>query len=113
MPPRPRTRGGKSQSWATFFHNHAGAVLACDFFVVVTATFQRFYVFVVLDITTRRVVHWNLHSTRRRLRRRTGRAVTDADAASGIPRRVVDRREGPGRRCRASRAVDWLLRAFR
>ena len=48
------------QSWATFLHNHAGAVLACDFFVVVTATFQRLYVFVLLDIATRRVVHWNV-----------------------------------------------------
>ena len=61
MPPRPRSRGGRStQTWATFLRNHAGAVLACDFFIVVTATFQRLYVFVVLDIGTRRVVHWNL-----------------------------------------------------
>jgi hypothetical protein len=38
MPSRPRGRGGRSaQSWATFLHNHAGAVLACDFFIVVTA----------------------------------------------------------------------------
>jgi putative transposase len=35
-------------------------VLACDFFIVVTATFQRLYVFVTLDIDTRRIVHWNL-----------------------------------------------------
>jgi putative transposase len=35
-------------------------VLACDFFIVVTATFQRLYVFVLLDIGTRRIVHWNL-----------------------------------------------------
>lgn len=42
-------RGESTQSWATFLHNHAAAVLACDFFVVVTATFQRLYVFVVLD----------------------------------------------------------------
>jgi len=61
MPSRPRGRGGRSaQSWATFLHNHAGAVLACDFFIVVTATFQRLYVFVLLDIGTRRLVHWNL-----------------------------------------------------
>ncbi|MGH9384435.1 MAG: transposase [Vicinamibacterales bacterium] len=60
MPPRPRTRDGHVQSWATFLRNHAGAVLACDFFVVVTATFQQLYVFVVLDIATRRVIHWNL-----------------------------------------------------
>ena len=61
MPPRPRSRGGRStQTWATFLRNHAGAVLACDFFIAVTATFQRLYVFVILDIGTRRVVHWNL-----------------------------------------------------
>ena len=50
----------EAQSWATFVHNHAGAVLACHFFIVVTATFQWLYVFVLLDIGTRRVVHWNL-----------------------------------------------------
>ena len=61
MPTRPRTRGGQStQSWATFLHNHAGAVLACDFFLVVTATFQRLYDFVLFDFATRRVVHWNV-----------------------------------------------------
>jgi putative transposase len=61
MPSRPRPRGGRSaQSWVVFLHNHAGAVLACDFFIVVTATFQRLYVFVLLDIGTRRIVHWNL-----------------------------------------------------
>jgi putative transposase len=61
MPSRPRPRGGQStQSWATFLHNHAGAVLACDFFLVVTATVQRLYAFVILDIGTRQVVHWNL-----------------------------------------------------
>jgi transposase InsO family protein len=63
MPSRPRSRGGRSaQSWTTFLHNHASAVLACDFFIVVTATFQRLYVFAILDIGTRRVVHWNLTS---------------------------------------------------
>ena len=61
MPRRAPTRHGRhAQSWATFLQNHAGGTLACDFFVVVTATFQRLYVFVILDITTRRVVHWNL-----------------------------------------------------
>ena len=61
MPSRPRSRGGRSaQSWATFLRNHADAAVACDFFIVVTATFQRLYVFVILDIGTRRVVHWNL-----------------------------------------------------
>jgi hypothetical protein len=31
MPPRPRSCGGRSaQSWATFVHNHAGSILACE-----------------------------------------------------------------------------------
>jgi putative transposase len=30
------------------------------FFVVVTATFRLMYVFVVLEIGTRRIVHWNV-----------------------------------------------------
>jgi putative transposase len=61
MPTRPRTRGGESlQSWATFLQNHAGTVLACDFFLVVTIAFRRLYVFVLLDISTRPVVHGNV-----------------------------------------------------
>ncbi len=39
---------------------HAGEGLAGDFFVAVTATFRRIHVFVVLDISTRQIVHWNL-----------------------------------------------------
>ena len=40
--------------------NHARSVLASDFFVVVTATFRILYVFVVLEVGTRRILHWNV-----------------------------------------------------
>jgi putative transposase len=40
--------------------NHARATLACDFFVAVTATFRLVYVFLVLEIGTRRILHWNV-----------------------------------------------------
>ena len=40
--------------------NHASAVVACDFFVVVTATFRVMYVFAVLEIGTRRILHWSV-----------------------------------------------------
>jgi hypothetical protein len=60
MPTRttPRSRTG-SQAWSAFVRNHARAVLACDFFVAVTATFRMVYVVVVLDVGTRRITHWN------------------------------------------------------
>jgi len=52
--------GARSQTWSTFVRNHASAVLACDFCVAITATFRVSYVFVVLDIGTRRILHWNV-----------------------------------------------------
>src|SRR5882672_5741425 len=55
-----RRGGARSQTWSTFVRNHASAVLACDFFVSVTATFRAFYVFVVLEVGTRRILHWNV-----------------------------------------------------
>ena len=36
--------------------NHAKAILACDFFVAVTASFRLFYVFVVIEHASRRLV---------------------------------------------------------
>ena len=61
MPRSRAPRGGaRSQTWSTFLRNHASAVLACDFVVVVTATFRVFYIFVGLDIATRRILHWNV-----------------------------------------------------
>jgi hypothetical protein len=35
-------------------------MLACDFFVTITARFRMLYVFVVLDIGTRRIMRWNV-----------------------------------------------------
>jgi transposase InsO family protein len=52
--------GARSQTWSTFVRNHAGAVLACDFFVAVTVRFRVLYVFVVLEVGTRRILHWNV-----------------------------------------------------
>ena len=40
--------------------NHAHAVLSCDFFTRITVRFRTLYVFVLLDVGTRRIVHWNV-----------------------------------------------------
>jgi transposase InsO family protein len=57
---RPSRGGRPAQRWATFVRNHAHAVLACDFFTTITVGFRVLYVFVVLDVGTRRIVHWNV-----------------------------------------------------
>ena len=57
--PGSKNRPG-SQAWSAFVRNHARAVLACDFFVTVTATFRVLYIFVVLEVGTRRILHWNV-----------------------------------------------------
>jgi putative transposase len=48
------------QRWLTFVRNHAQVMVACDFFVVVTATFRTLYVFVIMELGTRRILHHNV-----------------------------------------------------
>jgi hypothetical protein len=63
MPKRVDHGRGKratSQRWRTFVRNHAQAIVACDFCGVVTATFRLFYVFVVMEHATRRILHVNV-----------------------------------------------------
>jgi putative transposase len=60
---RPRgggARGATGQRWAAFVRNHAQALVACDFCVVVTATFRILYVFVALEVGSRRLLHVNV-----------------------------------------------------
>ena len=60
MPKRPPGQPRGDQRWSTFLKNHARAILACDFFVAVTATFRMLYVFVVIEHGTRRLAHVNV-----------------------------------------------------
>ncbi len=60
MPPDQGQRGPSSQRWVTFVCNHAQAILACDFFIAVTANFRVLYVFVIMEVGTRRIAHFNV-----------------------------------------------------
>ena len=40
--------------------NHAKAVVAADFFNVVTVSFRVLYVFVIMEIGTRKMLHFNV-----------------------------------------------------
>jgi hypothetical protein len=56
---RPGPSAG-DQRWATFVRNHAKAIVACDFLASITATFQILYVFVAMEIDSRRILHLNV-----------------------------------------------------
>ena len=56
----PRREPDPKQHWLTFVRNHAKAIVACDFFVVITATFRTLYVFVIIELGTRRILHHNV-----------------------------------------------------
>jgi putative transposase len=63
LPQRRNPGRGKratTQRWQTFVRNHARAIVACDFCVVVTATFRLLYVFVLMEHATRRILHVNV-----------------------------------------------------
>jgi transposase InsO family protein len=55
--PKERRSGSSSQSWATFLKNQAGNTWACDFSVVNDWLFRQWYIFVVMELKTRRIVH--------------------------------------------------------
>jgi putative transposase len=60
MPKRAPGRPRDDQRWATFLRNHAKAIIACDFFVAVTATFRLVYALVVIEHGSRKLTHFNV-----------------------------------------------------
>jgi transposase InsO family protein len=60
LPKRPPGRPRGDLRWSTFLKSHARGVLACDFFLAVTATFRMLYAFVVIEHGTRRLAHVNV-----------------------------------------------------
>ena len=60
MPERSPGRPRGDQRWSTFLRNHARAIVACDFFVAVTASFRLLFVFVMIEHGSRRLLHLNV-----------------------------------------------------
>ena len=60
-----RQRRASSQHWRTFVKNHAHGIVACDFLVAVTVRFQVLFVFLVMEVGSRRILHYSvtLHPT--------------------------------------------------
>ena len=60
MPNNPKRPAESSQRWMTFVRNHAKAIVAADFSIVVTATFRLIYVLVIMKVGSRRILHFNV-----------------------------------------------------
>jgi putative transposase len=52
---RPR----RDQRWSMFLRNHARAIVACDFAVSMTLAFEIVYIFVAMEVGSRRILHVN------------------------------------------------------
>jgi len=48
------------QGWATFLANHAHATWACDFLQTYDVLFRAIFVFVIVELESRRVVYWHV-----------------------------------------------------
>jgi putative transposase len=62
-PEKPGRRGPRrtsSQHWRTFVRNHAKAIVAADLLVAITVGFRVLYVFVVMEVGSRRILHFNV-----------------------------------------------------
>ena len=82
----------RGQRWTSFIRNHLQETWACDFFVLVTARFRVLYVFVVLSLGRRTIVHAGIteHPTARWAAQRIAEATSDAQQ---IPRFLVHDRD--------------------
>jgi len=55
--PRLRPSG---QTWTTFVRNHAEDIWGCDFVQTYDAFFRSVFVFVIIEVGSRRVIHFNV-----------------------------------------------------
>ena len=119
----PLRRRRHSQAWRTFLKNQAGAIWSCDFFVQYTVRFRAIYVFVVMELASRKVIHYNvtehptLDWTKQQIRNVCSQAqpkflIHDNDGKFGQLGRPL-RVDKAGRRVSCRSAFDvWLFRVM-
>jgi len=87
-----RRPGSPSQTWHTFTHNHMANIAAIDFFTVHTATFKTLYVFLILSLDRRRIIHFNVTATPSAAW--TSLQITQAFPFDTAPRYLIRDRDG-------------------
>jgi transposase InsO family protein len=92
--PRPLTRPRRppSQTWKTFVRNHLPGTIAIDFLTVPTVTFNVLYVFFVLSLDRRRVLHVNV--TSHPYAEWAAQQIVEAIGADFVPAYLIRDRDG-------------------
>jgi transposase InsO family protein len=90
--PTRRPRRPPSQTWKTFLRNHLGGTIAIDFLTVPTVTFDILYVFFVLSLERRRVLHINV--TAHPYAAWAAQQIVEAIGAEIVPVRLIRDRDG-------------------
>jgi putative transposase len=94
--PKTRPTSSGSQTWSTFLKNHAKDIWACDFTVVHDLLFRPLYIFVIIELQTRRIVH--LAVTRSPTDEWTRQQLREATPWSSGPKYLIhdrDNKHGP------------------
>ena len=80
------------QNWITFLHNHAHQVWACDFLPVYDLFFRPLFIFFIIELGTRRVVHFNV--TRSPTDEWTAQQLREATPYGEVPRFLIRDNDG-------------------
>ncbi len=59
-PPQTTPLKPAGQTWSTFLHNYASQIWACDFLQVYDLFFRPLFIFFIIELHTRRVVHFRV-----------------------------------------------------
>jgi putative transposase len=89
--PAQRPRHPPSQTWKTFLRNHLAGTIAIDFLTVPTVTFNVLYVFFVLSLERRRVLHVNV--TAHPYATWAAQQIVEAIGAEMVPARLIRDRD--------------------
>jgi hypothetical protein len=86
-------RGSRSsnQTWATFLRNHASQIWACDFLQTYDIFFRTTFVFVIIELGSRRIVHFGV--TRNPTDQWTAQQLREATPLGEEPRFLIRDRD--------------------
>jgi len=79
-------------TWATFLRNHASEIWACDFLQTYDVFFRTVFVFVIIELGSRRVVHFGV--TRNPTDQWTAQQLREATSFGEKPRLLIRDNDG-------------------